>query len=48
MKIALALCVAVNLFCGWLPTETNQVDLLSMLNFSVASFSALVLGSKIQ
>lgn len=47
MKTALALCVAINLLCGWLPSETNQVDLLSMLNFSVASFAALVLGSKI-
>jgi hypothetical protein len=35
---------AFNLFCGWLPTATNTVDLLSMLNFAVAATSAYIAG----
>lgn len=44
MKIFLAIMVFVNLFFGYMPTETNSVDAISMLNFATASFCALGLG----
>lgn len=44
MKIFLAVMVGVNLYCGYMPTETNSVDVISMLNFATASFCAFGLG----
>lgn len=48
MNTVLALCVAASLLFGWIPSETNQVDLVSMLNFCAASFAALTLGVRSQ
>jgi hypothetical protein len=36
--------VAFNLFTGWLPTDTNTVDAISMWNFIAAAGGAYVAG----
>lgn len=44
MNAFLAALVGLNIFIGWLPTDTNSVDSLSLLNFIVASLCAFALG----
>lgn len=40
----MVLAVAINLVAGYWPTETNNVDPISMFNFCVAVFAAYAWG----
>ena len=45
MKYVLFAMAAFSLIAGYLPTETNNVDLLSMANFLAACYMAYVAGA---
>ena len=44
MTYIMLICAALNLWAGWLPTETNTVDMLSLGNFFLASMAAFIAG----
>lgn len=44
MNIFLIGLTAFNLFAGWIPTESNNVDFLSLSNFAMASVLAYLAG----